>query len=142
VPFARGFENECEPGMRAVDTNVLVRLLTADDAKQAAAAEAFVTMAGHAWISHIVLVETVGVLESVYDRGYTEIATALEMLLDHRSFVLQGTELVQAALDLFRKAKSVGFSDCLVLETARKAGHLPLGTFGKALGVLDGAERI
>src|SRR3954452_1730341 len=65
VPFVRGFENECEPGMRAVDTNVLVRLLTADDAKQAAAAEAFVTMAGHAWISHIVLVETVWVLESV-----------------------------------------------------------------------------
>jgi len=128
--------------MRAVDTNVLVRLLTADDAHQAAAAEAFVTVAGHAWISHIVLVETVWVLESVYDRSRAEIATALETLLDHRSFVLQDTELVQAALDLFRKSKSVGFSDCMVLETARKAGHLPLGTFDKSLAALDGAERI
>jgi predicted nucleic-acid-binding protein len=128
--------------MRAVDTNVLARLLTADDAAQVAAAEAFVTVAGQAWISHIVLVETICVLESVYDRSRTETASALATLLDHQSFVLQDIEVVQAAFDLFRKARSVGFSDCLVLETARKEGHLPLGTFDKALGALDGAERI
>ena len=46
--------------MRAVDTNVLVRLLARDDAKQATAAEAFVNPG--AWVSHLVLVETVWVL--------------------------------------------------------------------------------
>ena len=30
----------------------------------------------------------------------------------------------------------------VVLEIARKAGHLPLGTFDKALSKLDGAERL
>jgi len=34
------------------------------------------------------------------------------------------------------------FSDCLVLEIARKAGYLPLGTFDRDLGKLDGAARI
>jgi hypothetical protein len=29
-----------------------------------------------------------------------------------------------------------------VLEVARKAGHLPLGTFDRALGKLKGAERL
>jgi len=43
--------------MRAIDTNVLVRLAARDDAKQVAAAEAFV--ARGAWVSHLVLVEAV-----------------------------------------------------------------------------------
>ncbi|MCB9789196.1 MAG: hypothetical protein H6744_21170 [Deltaproteobacteria bacterium] len=42
----------------------------------------------------------------------------------------------------FRNAPKVGFSDCLILETARKVGHLPLGTFDKAPGKLDGAARL
>ena len=43
--------------MRAVDTNVLVRLVTRDDRRQVAAAEAFV--ARGAWVSHLVLVAAV-----------------------------------------------------------------------------------
>ncbi len=43
--------------MRAVDTNVLVRLVARDDPTQVAAAENFV--ARGAWISHLVLAETV-----------------------------------------------------------------------------------
>ncbi len=128
--------------MRAIDTNVLVRLLTGDDAKQAAAAEAFVAAAGQAWVSNVVLVETVWVLESLYDRGRAEIASALVTILDHRSLVLQDADIVRAALELFRNHRTIGFSDCVVLETALKAGCLPLGTFDRALGSIDGAERI
>jgi hypothetical protein len=40
---------------------------------------------------------------------------------------------VAAALDLFRARPALGFSDCLVLQLARKAGHLPLGTFDRGL---------
>jgi predicted nucleic acid-binding protein len=36
----------------------------------------------------------------------------------------------------------LGFSDCLVLEVSRKAGHLPLGTFDRELGKLDGVQRL
>ena len=43
--------------MRAVDTNVLIRLVTRDDPKQVLAAEAFV--AKGVWVSHLVLVEAV-----------------------------------------------------------------------------------
>ncbi|HET6148193.1 MAG TPA: type II toxin-antitoxin system VapC family toxin [Polyangia bacterium] len=121
---------------------MLVRLLTGDDTKQVASAEAFLGRVGSAWISHIVLVETVWVLESVYGRDRGQITSALTTLLDHRSFVLQDVDIVQAALDLFRTRRSLGFSDYLVLETARRAGHLPLATFDRALGAVDGAERI
>lgn len=126
--------------MRAVDTNVLVRLVTRDDAKQVAAAEAFV--ANGAWVSHLVLAESMWVLASVYDLEPAAIATAIEMLLNHKDLVLQDSDVVVAALGHFRKRPRLGFSDCLVLEVARKAGHSPLGTFDRDLGKLEGAQRL
>ena len=51
-------------------------------------------------------------------------------------------DLVASALEHFRKRPALGFSDCLVLEIARKAGHLPLGTFARNLARLGGAERL
>jgi predicted nucleic-acid-binding protein len=126
--------------MRAVDTNVLVRLVTRDDAKQVAAAEAFISPG--AWVSHIVLVETMWVLASVYNLGPAAIATAIEMLLNHRDLSLQDADVVAAALVHFRKRPKLGVSDCLVLEVARKAGHIPLGTFDRELSKLEDAQRL
>ncbi len=126
--------------MRAIDTNVLIRLLARDDERQVAAAETFV--ARGAWVSHIVLVEAMWVLVSVYDRKPPDIATAVTMLLDHKNLVIQEPEVVARALARFRKKPSIGFPDCLVLETARKNGQLPLGSFDRALGKQDGAHHL
>jgi predicted nucleic-acid-binding protein len=126
--------------MRAVDTNVLVRLATRDDARQTAAAEAFVSKG--AWVAHLVLAEAIWVLDSAYALKPAEIATAVEMLLNHRDLTVQDSDVVTAALVHYRKKPTLGFSDCLVLEVARKAGHLPLGTFDRGLGKLDGAQRL
>lgn len=126
--------------MRAVDTNVLVRLMTRDDAKQVAAAEAFV--ANGAWVPHLAVAEATWVLASVYDRDSEAIATAVEMLLSHEHLSVQDTEAVAAAVVQFRRQPRVGFSDYLMVEVARKAGHTPLGTFDRDLGRIDGAQRL
>ena len=126
--------------MLAVDTNVLVRLLVRDDPKQAEAASRFI--AAGAWVSHLVLAETVWVLESVYERAPAQLIAALERLLLHESLVLQDADTVAAALQSFRRKPTLGFSDCLVLEIARKAGHTPLGTFDKGLARLAGAHKL
>jgi predicted nucleic-acid-binding protein len=126
--------------MRAVDANLLVRLATRDDAKQVAAAEAFV--APGAWVSHLVLVEMVWVLTSVYELKAPEVAAAVEILLGHNNLSVQDSDVVAAALRQYRSKPAVGFSDCLMLEVARKAGHLPLGTFDRELGKLPGAQRV
>ena len=115
-------------------------MLTRDDVRQVAAAEAFV--ARGAWVSHWVLVEAMWVLSSVYDRAPGDIATAVEMLLNHKDLTVQDSDIVAAALARFSKRPSLSFSDCLVLEVARKAGHLPLGTFDRELSRLDGAQRL
>ena len=126
--------------MRAVDTNVLIRLVTRDDARQTAAAEAFV--ANGAWVSQLALAEATWVLTAVYDLDASAIATAVDMLLNHKNLTLQESEVVANALERFRKRPALGFSDCLMLEVARKAGHLPLGTFDRNLAKLEGAERL
>lgn len=126
--------------MRAVDTNVLVRLVTRDDPRQVAAAEAFV--ARGAWVPHVVLVEAIWVLASVYELEAPALATAVDMLLNHRDLTVQDADVVAAALQQYRRKPAVSFSDCLVLEVARKAGHLPLGTFDRDLAKLDGAQRL
>ena len=126
--------------MLALDTHVLVRLLARDDAKQAAAADA--AIAKGAWVSQLVLAETVRVLDAVYARTPRQLIAALDLLLAHESLVLQDADAVAAALAQFRAKPALGFSDCLVLEIARKAGHLPLATFDKALGRLPGTHRL
>lgn len=126
--------------MRAVDTNVLIRLILRDDVRQAAVAERFIERG--AWVAHLVVAEAMWVLGTVYARSASEIATAVEMLLEHQQLVVQEAEVVSAALRAFRARPALGFSDCLLLEIVRKAGHLPLGTFDKDLSKADGAERI
>lgn len=126
--------------MRAVDTNVLVRLITRDDAKQAALADSFI--AKGAWVSHLALAETVWVLDRVYDLSAADIARAVEMLLNHASLSLQDADTVDSALKQYRHKPTLGFSDCLVVEIARKAGHVPLGTFDRNLSKLPGTEKI
>jgi predicted nucleic-acid-binding protein len=126
--------------MRAADTNVVVRLITRDNIAQTASAEAFVTKG--AWVSQLVLVETIWVLDSVFGLNHKQLAVAVEMLLNHRDLVLQDPDVVAAALARYRKRPKVGFSDCMVLEVARKAGHIPVGTFDREFGKLEGTERL
>lgn len=126
--------------MRAVDTNVLVRLITRDERKQVESAEDFI--AKGAWVSHLVLAETSWVLEAVYELHPELMALAVEMLLNHAHLTIQDADVVEAALENFRERPSVSFSDHLILEIARGSGHLPLGTFDRDLAKAEGALRL
>ena len=105
-----------------------------------AAAEAFVQTG--AWISHLVLMKAVWVLDSVYGVEPEQIGNGVEMLLDHNCMVVQDADVVRAAVAQFREHPGLGFSDCLILEVARAAGHVPLGTFDRGLGKLQGAQKL
>jgi len=117
-----------------------VRLIARDDAAQVRVAEEFATKG--AWVSHLVLAETLWVLDSVYELSHEQISTAVEMLLNHQVLTLQDADVVSAALTHFRRYSRVDFSDCLALEIARKAGHLPLATFDRDFAKLADVERL
>lgn len=126
--------------MRAVDTNVLVRLIVQDDEGQRSKAESFVSFG--AWVSHLVLAETVWVLDSVYGLNRSALIDAIGMLQDQDQIIIEDPHVVSAALRQFKQKPSLGFTDCLILEIARKAGHTPLGTFDKNLAKIDGTQKL
>lgn len=126
--------------MRAIDTNVLVRVVTRDDENQWRAADECI--ADGAWVSQIVLAETVWVLVALYGLPRPALAGVLEKLLRHVSIIVENPEIVEAALAQFKQSKTISFADCLILESARRAGRLPLATFDRNLAKLAGVERI
>ncbi|MDX2179730.1 MAG: type II toxin-antitoxin system VapC family toxin [Bryobacteraceae bacterium] len=126
--------------MVAVDTNIVVRLLIGDDPAQTQTAELF-TNPG-AWVSTLVLAETIWVLSSKYGQTAAQLIRVIERLLMHRDLVIEDPVVARRALALYRERPSLGFSDCLILEIARKAGHLPLGTFDRTLGKANGTQKL
>ena len=124
--------------MRGIDTNVLVRLVVRDDPAQVETAEAFVAQGG--WVSQLVLAETVWVLESVYGISRSQVATVIGMLLEHDRLTLQDEDVIRGAHSAFERDRSVGFTDCLIVEAARKAGHLPVGIFDEAMSRIEGVH--
>ena len=85
------------------------------------------------------LAEAVWVLGSVYQLTAPQIALVVEMLLGHQRLVVQDADVTKSALAEFKRRPNVGFVDCLVVAVARKAGHLPVGTFDRNMARIDGA---
>jgi len=100
--------------MTAVDTSVVVRLLTADDAKQAAAAKSLFQRQP-IWIAKTVLLETGWVLRSLY--GYEEgvIREAFIKLLGLKNVHVEDEPSVAAALAL--TAQGIDLADALQLSS-------------------------
>jgi predicted nucleic-acid-binding protein len=85
--------------MIAVDTNVLVRLLTGDDPVQAAAARSLFA-AGPIWIAKTVLLETGWVLRSLYGFEEPAIRDAFRSVLGLKNVHAEDETSVAAALAL------------------------------------------
>lgn len=125
--------------MRAADTNVVVRLIARDDEKQVVQAERFVSKG--AWVSLLVLQESIWVLKNGYGRNRAEVASIVEMMLEHDQLALESSNVVKDALEELRSSgRGVEFSDCLILCLARANGHIPLGSFDRKLGKLRNVE--
>jgi len=100
--------------MIAVDTNVLVRLLTGDDPKQAAAARSLFA-AEPIWIAKTVLLETGWVLQSVYGFPDDAIRDAFTRLLGLKDVHTEDKASVAAALAL--TTHGIEFADALHLSS-------------------------
>jgi predicted nucleic-acid-binding protein len=127
--------------VKAADTNVLARVITGDDEAQLPHAEAW--LSGGVWVSGIVLVELSWVLSSAYGFPRADVAAAIEAVLALPGVTVEDEATVRGAIDTWRSAKGdVDFADCMILHTAARAGHGPLGTFDADLAKVPGAERL
>ena len=130
--------------MIALDTNVLVRYLVADDAKQAEAARvllAGLTADRCGFVCREVAVELVRVLERAYRFPRDRISTVLEELAASEELKLEAVEDVARAADGYRRG-AAGFSDLMIAAAARRSGAHPLYTFDRRAAELEGAELV
>lgn len=129
----------------ALDTNVLVRLATRDDAAQFRKAEKLVRekffQSAPAWISVIVVVEYSWVLTRLYQCTRKDIASTLTALLDVDCFRVEDQNLVRAAIQLYSETKA-DFPDCLILIRNQANGAKNTHTFDRKAAKLEGFELI
>jgi len=118
--------------MVGLDTNVLVRFLVEDDARQSAAAAALIGKAVSRdetlFISDIVLCETVWVLSRSYRLAREQIADTLRDLLRARHLLFSFPERISRALDAYASGRA-DFADYVIREMAWDAGCDRIATF-------------
>ena len=129
--------------MPALDTNVLVRYIVQDDARQLAAARRLISRCvaegSTLFVPVTVVVELEWVLRSSFEFGKDEVLLALSSLFSAADLSFESERALEVALQLFRKG-SADFADCLHVALATQAGEQPLWTFDKAAAKVNGAR--
>ena len=110
--------------MIGLDTNVLVRYIMQDDARQSALATRLVeslSVESPGFVPLVSVMELAWVLSSAYalDRG--QVVQAFESLLRTKEIAVERAEIVWKALRVFRTANA-DFADCLIERSAAVAG--------------------
>lgn len=127
--------------MIGLDTNILVRYLTQDDAAQSAKAteiiEQKLSAANPGFVSIVAVTETVWVLDRAYGLTAQEIAGAIERLLQVEVLNIEHEQEVFAAMIALKQGRGA-FSDALIAELGAKAGCSYTLTFDKKAVRLPG----
>ena len=111
--------------MIGLDTNVLVRYIMQDDARQSPLATRLMeslSAAAPGFVSLVSIVELFWVLSSAYDLQRPQLVSALEGLLRTKEIVVERAEIVWKAVRLFQQSTNADFADCLIERSAASAG--------------------
>lgn len=131
--------------MIGLDTNVLIRLLTADEPVQLKAAARLLAahdgQAGAFFINDMVLVELVGVLGRLYGYAPTEALTAIASLLDSDAIAFEDRERLGHALGLCQ-AQGRDFADTMIALKNAASRCVHTATFDKAMRGVPGVQVI
>ena len=122
--------------MIGLDTNVLVRYLTQDDAAQARKADALINGAvarrERCVIGPIVLCELVWVLRDAYGTPKDDLVGALDRILATQQFEILDKDRVLEALEVYRTGRA-DFADYVIGAAHRHAGCSETATFDRRL---------
>jgi predicted nucleic-acid-binding protein len=130
--------------MIGLDTNVLVRYIMQDDAKQAAKATKLIedlTAQEPGFITLVSVVELVWVLSSCFELNRGQIVQALDVVLRSKQLVVDQAEHVVRAVRAYG-AGNADFADCLIERTAVAAGCARTMTFDIAAAKTAGMTLI
>ncbi len=123
--------------MIALDTNVLIRYITLDDANQSPAAVQLIdslTQDNPGFVPLVVVAELTWVLEGYYKFDKADIVRVIDALLQSKEVLVDQKAVVAEALQRFSSGNA-GLADYLIECGARAAGCTQTFTFDrKAVG--------
>lgn len=126
--------------MNAVlDTNVLVRHLTADPPDQAARATAFLANADELILTDIVVAELVYALETVYRLERARVAELLRAVIAFPAMVVLDETLLLRALELYEREK-LDFVTSYLAAGAERSGVGAVASFYRSLEKIESVE--
>lgn len=130
--------------MIGLDTNVLVRYIAQDDAKQSLKATALIeSLSADApgYLTTVSVVELVWVMQSCYGMGREGIAATVSQILRTKEIVVQNADVVWRAVQAFG-GSNADFADCLIERSAAAAGCTDVYTFDRAAAKSGGMKLI
>ena len=130
--------------MKGLDTNVLIRLLLADDPEQTARGRAFVAdrPAGEPlFVNRIVICELVWTLRRGFRFDRDQIAAVVDRMLKSRVFEIEDYDALGFALYLYQTS-GADLADCLLGVTNGLLGCERTATFDRRAAELDEFELI
>ena len=129
--------------MIALDTNVVIRYLAQDDARQSAAAtrlmEKTLSPDNPGFVAIITVCEIAWVLSECYGADRERIHAVIKGMLETKQIVVESAELVWKALRAWRSS-AADLSDALIGQVAAAHGAQRVLTFDKAAAKLQGFE--
>jgi len=129
--------------MIGLDTNVLLRYLVQDDLAQlrkaAECIEQRLTKSNPGFISVVVMVETVWVLEQVYSFANDQIIAAIKRILQIDVFLIEHRLAIYVAMVALKQRRG-SFADALIGAINRRAGCSRTVTFDRKALRLPGFE--
>jgi len=127
--------------MIGIDTNLLLRLIAADEPRQAVTARDFLrehcTADEPGYVCHIVLVELVWTLARAYGYPRERIADAIGQILETAQLDVESSNDVAAALKDYRSG-TADFADCLLVRVNAASGCTHTVTFDRKAAKLQG----
>lgn len=130
--------------MTGLDTNILLRYFTQDDAVQSVKAthliEKRLTSQRQGFISLVTLAELVWTLITSYGLSKPEVANILELLLAAPNLVLQNEQEVAVAMSALYEGQA--FADTLIAALGTWAGCTSTLTFDRKASRMRGFELI
>lgn len=133
--------------MIAVDTNVLLRYLLADDPAQSAKAARLIGGSDSVLVTDVALVETIWTLRGAkYQLSKPELIDVINALFKEPNIRFEDGQVVWVALDQYRKSKGADFADALIVNKAKLVANASGDnfrgsyTFDKAAQKLSGAK--
>ena len=124
-----------------VDTNILVRHLTADPPEMAARATAFLADATHLFLADLIVAETVYVLESFYNAPRDQVASAMRSLITMRSVITVDPALLLRAVEMYELDR-LDFAEAYLVACAESTGVGTVASFDRAIDRVTTVERL